>query len=267
MIFGVFKQVGSIVIAIVRSMEKTTKIVGVIVAVFLLILIFTPVSKISATDLSNAVVVQLADTRVEGQTSSLSDSVVLQLTETHTDSQIDINVKLFTNTGISSMTLELYYNRSIFEYNNYDRGTALSDFDLMVTDLSQDPTLPIKFNWFNQDVENDFSKGSILRIHFNLKSNCPSGQYEIGFINSDATYIDNGNPYRKSAIASKAVIDIAKNKISETEIVDGPISEGVSSTLLVVGIVVAVISASVAVTLILVKRKNRKGRKKDWLKI
>ena len=200
----------------------------------------------------------------------LSDNIIIQLTETHTESQIDINVKLVTNSGISAMTLELAYNKNVFEYVGYEKGNALSNLDLMSTDLSNDQTLPVKFNWFNQNlgnVENDSSTGNILQLHFTLKQDCSSGSYEIGFKynEGDIVYIENGNANTKSAIISKAVVNIAKNKIIETEIVEDTPNK--TSPVLIVGIVLGSI-AIVALTFLLVIRiKKEKLRKKNWLEI
>lgn len=225
------------------------KIIGIFVAVFLLISASVPASIVFAA--------------------SLSDSIILQLTETHTDSQIDINVKLVTNTGISAMTLELVYNKNIFEYNGYEKGTALNDLDLMSTNLSTNPSLPVKFNWFNQNPENDFSTGNLLKLHFALKSDIPNQEYEIGFKynDGDITYIDKNNPNSKSAIISKAVINITENKITETEIVETPTeNNNTAKLLLIIGSVVLTISVVAAIVLIIKIKKKKRGRK-NWLKI
>lgn len=201
---------------------------------------------------------------------SLSDSLILQLTETHTEDQIDVNVRLVTNSGITGMTLELVYNRSIFEYNGYERGSALGNLDLISTGSSAEVSSPIKFNWMSQSVRNDFSEGNILKIHLKLKPNAQSGKYEVGFNydNGDITYVDNTNNLSsKSAIISKAVIDVTESKISGTEIVEEQVVDNSKiDSLLILGVVVFVATAATATTLIVI-RKKRKERKKNWLKI
>lgn len=226
------------------------KIIGVFVAVFLLISISVPANIVFA--------------------SSLSDSIILRLAETHTDSQIDISVKLVTNTGISAMTLELVYNKNVFEYNGYDKGTALDDLDLITTNLSDDASLPVKFNWFNQNAENDFSTGNLLQLHFTLKPNTPSGEYEIGFRykDGDITYISNANPNSKSAIISKAAINVSENKIKETEIIEASANKdnNIGVLLIIIGAVAFTISVIVA-TVFAIKIKKKKRGRKNWLKI
>ena len=224
------------------------KLVGIVMTLLLIVYLFMSSGFVSAA--------------------SLSDSIVLQLTETHTESQIDINVRLVTNTGISSMTLELVYDKEVFEYKGYEEGNALADMDLMVTDLSVNPDLPVKFNWFNQNVVNVFTTGNILKLHFNLKPNCPSGDYKIGFKygSGDIVYIENNNPATKSALISQAVIVVSKNKITKTEIIE---SEDDNNNL---GLVIAIVAAaSVCVitvtTLVIVNSIRKKRKKKNWIKI
>ena len=200
----------------------------------------------------------------------LSDSIVIQMVEYHNDSQIDIDVKLITNPGISGMTLELVYDKEIFNYLSPEQGPALREMDFMTTDLSNNPDLPIRFNWFNLDrsKENVFSTGTILILHFALKEDCPSGEYKIGFKYSegDIVYINGNNLASKSAIISQAVVIISDNKISDTEIVDGV--EEKKNDFWIAGIVTIVSVPIVAVaTLIIVKKIKRKRKSKNWVKI
>lgn len=217
----------------------------------------------------NNLAMQSSDNYAYYRVSSLSDSVVIQLTETHTDNQIDINVRLITNTGILGMTLELQYRKDIFEFKGYERGSALSNLDLISTDLSSDTTLPIRFNWFNNDSYNDFTQGTILKLHFTLKQNISRGGYEIGFKynQGDITYIENGNANSKSAIISKAVVNVSENKISKTEIVEDSNDNSSSSWIWILGISLLVCSILVAAVLIVLKKRNAKGRKQNWLEI
>ena len=228
------------------------RVVRLLVAIMLLFSFYTSANNVFAT--------------------SLSDSIILQLTETHTENQIDIDVKLVTNTGISAMTLELVYNKDVFEYNGYEKssgtGAALENLDLIVTDLSNDATLPVKFNWLNQNVYNDFTTGNILKLHFKLKSNIPSGNYKIGFKydDGDIVYIQNNNPNSKSAIISKAVVSVAENKITKTEIVETEAKD--INALLIVGIVLAGSAAVAATIFVSIKKiKKQKRKNKNWVKI
>ena len=66
------------------------KIIGIFILILLLFSITTPVNIVFASE--------------------LSDSIIMRLTETHSNSDIEITVKLVTNTGVSGMTLELVYN-------------------------------------------------------------------------------------------------------------------------------------------------------------
>ena len=200
--------------------------------------------------------------------SSLADNIILQLTETHTDSQININVRLVANSGLSAMTLELVYNDQVFEYNGYEKGEALDALDLISTDLVSNPDAPVKFNWFSQEVQNDFSTGRILQLRFDLKENSSAGEYEIGFKynNGDIVYILNGNPTSKSAVISKAVVSVDGNKITKTEIVEQ--AEKNNNVVLVLGIVfISVALIGTVATVLIIKIRKGKRKDKNWVKI
>ena len=200
---------------------------------------------------------------------NLSDSVVLQMTGTYSDDEIVINVNLITNTGVSAMTLELEYDRNVFDFIRYEKGQALDSLDLMSTNLSEDPTLPVKFNWFNQtsDVGNDFSTGNLLRLHFTLKADAPAGKYEIGFKSDpqgEAVYVSNGNAYSKTAIVANAVINVSENKVTEIET---KTAETPVNWLLIGGIAFAALALGGIITVLILKLRKAHGRNKNWLKL
>ena len=199
---------------------------------------------------------------------SLSDSLVMQLVENHTENQINIDVKMVSNTGVSAMTLELVFDRNIFEFMGYQKGTALALLDLMSTDLSANNSLPIKFNWFSNEIKNDKSTGIILKLRFKLKENSKSGEYDIGFRykGGDISYVENGNVFSKSAIISKAKISVNDKKISNAEIIETQ-NENNFSTLSICIIVVILIALVTISAILMIKRKNKKRSKDNWLKI
>ena len=167
------------------------------------------------------------------------------------------------------MTLELVYNKNVFHFEGYEKGAALNSLDLIATDLSEDETLPIKFNWFSNDLKNDTTSGIILKLHFSLKPDIDAGQYEIGFRynKGDIICIDNNKKdLSKSAIMGKAVIDVDEEKITATEIV---LENSAENAYLIVGIVASVIAISTIVTLYILKmiKKKRKRRREKWSEI
>lgn len=200
----------------------------------------------------------------------LSDNIVLQLTETHTENEIIIDANLVTNTGISAMTLELVYDNSVFEFQGYEQGPALAQLDLMSTKLSGDPTLPVKFNWFNQnpDVENDFSTGNLLRLRFALKSGGQSGKYEIGFKYDPESDIVYNHVSTKSAAIGKAVVNVETNQIRNIEIEDAEPSGGSVNVPLIVGIAVAAVAVvGTVITILVIKTRKEKRKKENWLRL
>ena len=200
----------------------------------------------------------------------LSENIVLQLTETHTENEIVINANLVTNTGISAMTLELVYDNTVFAFEGYEQGTALGQLDLMSTDLSRDPNLPVKFNWFNKDpeVENDFSTGNLLKLRFALRSDSPSGKYEIGFKYDPVSGIVYNNVSAKSAAIGKAVVNVETNQIREIEIEDAEPSGKRVNVPLIVGIAVAAVAVvGTVITVLVIKTRKEKRKKENWLKL
>ena len=200
----------------------------------------------------------------------LSDNIVLQLTETHTENEIVINANLVTNTGISAMTLELVYDNTVFEFRGYEQGAALGQLDLMSTDLSHDPTLPVKFNWFNVNpkVENDFSTGNLLQLHFALKSDSQNGKYEIGFKYDPQSDIVYNNASTKTAAIGKAVVNVETNQIRKIEIENAETSSGRVNVPLIVGISIAAVAVlGTVITVLVIKTRKEKRKKKNWLKL
>ena len=199
-----------------------------------------------------------------------SDSLVILLLENHSENEIDIDVKMVTNTGVSGMTLELQFNRKVFEYVGYERGEALAELDLMATNLSVDNTLPVKFNWFRNggDFKNDVSTGIILKLRFRLRDGAKSGKYDIAFKygTGDISYVENENVASKSAIISKAVVTISNNNISGAEIVEDVNQSGISG-LLIASIVVASLAIVAFAVLISIKIIRKKRGDNNWSKI
>ncbi len=198
-----------------------------------------------------------------------SDSLIMALVANHDQNQIEIDVKMIKNTGVSAMTLELDYGKDVFEFVGYEKGTALDKLDLMSTGPNTDETSSIKFNWFSVGNEfNDESIGTVLKLKFMLKDGVQSGKYSIGFKHNggDIAYIENGNVVSKNAIISKVLISIAENTISGTETVDDT-NQGGTNGWFIVGIVatsVAVAAFASVLTVKIIKKRRGKG---NWSKI
>lgn len=195
---------------------------------------------------------------------SVSDNLVLQmLNETYTDSKVEINVRLVTNTGFTGMTLELNFNREVFKYVGYQEVTKLTNVDFTPPGPNINSTSPVRFLWESRTANNNKETGILLKLTFNLYANSKSGSYEIGFKckDGDITYNDTKTASRtKSAIIIPAVVKIAENKIAE-------VTEGSTTNVaLIIGIVSIGITAT-AVTIFTVIRIKRKKGKKNWLKI
>ena len=204
-----------------------------------------------------------------------SGRLIMSMVETHDNERIEIEVRLIRNTGVSAMTLELEYDKEAFDFLDYQKGTALDKLDLMSTNLDEDKTLPIRFNWFSsgREFSNDESTGTILKLGFALKDGAESGKYDIGFKynEGDISYVYNGNPAAKSAVISKAVVSIADSKISGAEIVSDPIpDEGDKREVngwLIAGIVTLSVALVALAVVLIVKFKIGKRGKGNWSKV
>lgn len=228
------------------------KIITLIAICFVLFVGFLPTSKVCAAN--------------------LSESIVLRLTEEHTDNKIDIDVNLITNTGITGMTLELSYDKDVFSFDGFEEGVKLGDMDLVSSGEKVDSQRGEAFNWMSQNVENVFTTGKILRLHFTLKDGVTAGKYEIGFKNGkegDVTYVLNNNPVSKTAITSKAVVNVGENGISEIEIKNDEQDNNASDGALpwIIGGAVLALGGGTAVTVILIKRAKKNRRSKNWVKL
>jgi|GEM_PF-4621737 len=204
-----------------------------------------------------------------------SGSLVMVLVESHDSDKIEIQVRMIQNTGVSAMTLELVYDKNVFDFIDYEKGPALSDLDLISTDLGEDKTLPIKFNWLykGNDFKNDESVGTILILNFKLKDNVESGKYAISFNHGDGdiAYVDNGNVEAKSAIISQALVTVSDNAISGAEIVDAPQypddGKDGGNALLIVGIIACAVAVAALATVLIIKFIKKKRGKGNWSEV
>ncbi len=200
-----------------------------------------------------------------------ADSLIMTLAESHDEDEINVDLKMVTNTGVYAMALELVYDKNVFEYLGYERGEALEKLDLMQTDLSKDKTLPVKFSWLvtGRQMENDDSVGVILKLKFALKQGAKRGKYSIGFKYNDGNiaYIANGNVVKKSAIiGSKVSVSVAGHEISDTEIVENTNQED-GNGWLIAGIAVASAAVIAIVTILIIRTIKKKRGTGNWSEI
>ena len=199
----------------------------------------------------------------------LSDSLIMVLVANHDSNYVDIDVNLVKNTGIAGMVLTLDYRQDVFEFVSYEEGAALGKLNLMVTELTEDKTIPIVFNWLSNDgpFNNDDSEGNVLKLRFALKEGVPSGKYSIGFGNErQIMYVENGNLGYKSAMISKVLLSVEENAIAETETVDESSQSSISGGW-IAGIIISSAALLTFATLLVVKIFKSKRGKGNWSKI
>lgn len=202
------------------------------------------------------------------QNEQLSDNIVIYFTTSANDGNIDISAKINSNSGITNMLLTLEYDESVVEFVGYDKGVALQNLDLMTTNTQTEQGYSIKpfnFNWFSENVTNDFSVGEFLKLHFVLRDDAPNGNYRITLSyvrDRDISYVDGDELKTKNAVIGEVRFEVKNNAITDFDDIN---ADEDSSVLLIVGIsagLVIVIGASIFVA---VSIKNKK--KKKWVKV
>ncbi|MBO7508075.1 MAG: hypothetical protein J6T39_00330, partial [Clostridia bacterium] len=150
---------------------------------------------------------------------NISDnSVIILAGNINQQNKLVIDVNLTVNTGISAMNLELTYNKKVMRLSNMVQGSALSSLDLMTSNTDTEEGFaitPFIFNYFGE--ENDFSKGKLFTLTFELSNNISDGKYVVSLNykrNADVNYLDdNGDLKTKNLLIDNAEIEIKDDSV------------------------------------------------------
>ena len=135
----------------------------------------------------------------EGGSSSDAYSITgsdgeIVLSASRNNNKVDVTVRLNKNCGINAMNFTLDYDTDSLTLTGYDKGSALSDLDLITTNTQTDKgysITPFKFDYLNTN-KNDSSTGVLLTLHFSKKKSAKGKttvdlKYENGKIKSLTT--------------------------------------------------------------------------------
>jgi hypothetical protein len=199
--------------------------------------------------------------------------LVMKGREQTVDREIEINVVVEENSGVSGMLLSLEYDTSVFTLTDLVYGTAFSSLSPIHTNTETEQgygIYPFMISYLGD--ENDTSTGTMMTLHFRVKENAPDGSYHITFKyerDKDVSYLKDGKILTKNLLIDGAEITLAADKVVKIETYPDdqrqadtekkPIAVWVVGT---VGASVIIVGCTVTVS-VLVKR----NKQKKWTKI
>ena len=197
------------------------------------------------------------------------NSVIVMSGKVNKQNKLVIDVNLTDNTGISGMTLELSYNKKAMVLSNISFGSALSSLDPITTNTKTSEgyaITPFIINYFGQD--NDYSKGLLFTLTFDLSKNIDNGSYKVSLVyskNQDVNYYDeNGEPKTKNLYIDNLEIQIKDNEVTEIITVASDEKPAKTRTLVIVLIITLSVALVGAMTFVLLKLMKKK---RNWKKI
>ena len=116
------------------------------------------------------------DASQEKRVGNASDGI-FTFTPAVNGSKADVSVVLSKNPGYSTLILTLDYDKSVLTFTGYDEGTALSSLGLTPTNPNTELGYSYEpFNFvYGTQLTNDTSTGTVLTLHFTVKSAAKSG--------------------------------------------------------------------------------------------
>lgn len=194
---------------------------------------------------------------------SISDNSVIILSgNVKGQNKLVLKANLTVNTGISGMTLELSYNKTVMVLSNVVFGTALSSLNPITTntETAQGYAItPFKFNYMGQ--ENDFSTGTLFTLTFDIMDNVKDGSYVVSLKyakNEDVNYYDEKNDVKtKNLYIDNAEIQIKNNSVAQIASVGGNKQTSKIWIIVCVSIAsVAVVTSGILIALKLIKKRR-----------
>ena len=135
--------------------------------------------------------------------------------------EIEIEVTVEENTGVSAMLLSLQYDTSVFTLTGLEYGTALSSLSPIHTNTETDEgyaIYPFKITYLGE--ENDTSTGHMMTLRFGVNENVPDGDYTITLAHErdqDVTYLKDHEILTKNLLISGAKITLSENRITNID--------------------------------------------------
>lgn len=168
--------------------KKLTKILSAIVLICAFCAVFMPT-------------VALA----EGLTDSL---IVLMEAGEVVDNQVEIVANLARNSGVINTTISLDYDDTALTLVSVEYGKALSNLSHVASGTFS--TKPFKINYLWNVFENDYSKGVLLTLVFEIKQDADDGEYKISLNveKNGVEYLEDTTRKYKNLIADSATVTV-----------------------------------------------------------
>ena len=186
---------------------------------------------------------------------------VLLLSGKTEGNEIVVTATLKNNDGISTMLLNLEYDRDLLTFTGYQEGDALSSLDMIAS--GNYDVYPYVLTWSGDD--NDASNGTLLTLHFTAKEKA-NGQAFVKFSykrNQDINYFESGELMTRNLMTDTLRIDLSSGEataiVSENSEAGNIDAEDKKNTGMIVGLAVGGAVVIVLVVLVpwLVVRKKR----------
>lgn len=199
--------------------------------------------------------------------------LVMKGREQSVDHEIEIDVVVEENSGVSGMLLSLEYDTSVFTLTDLVYGTAFSSLSPIHTNTETEQgygIYPFMISYLGD--ENDTSTGNMMTLHFRVKENAPDGSYHITFKyerDKAVSYLKDGKILAKNLLIDGAEITLKADKVVKIETYPDAqrqiAPENKSITLWIFGAIGASVIIAGCVVLVSVLRKHNKRKK--WTKI
>lgn len=199
--------------------------------------------------------------------------LVMKGREQSVDHEIEIDVIVEENSGVSGMLLSLEYDTSVFTLTDLEYGTAFSSLSPIHTNTNTEQgygIYPFMISYLGD--ENDTSTGNMMTLRFRVKENASDGSYPITFKyerDKAVSYLKDGKILTKNLLIDGAKITLSADKVVKIETYPDnqrqPDPEGKPIALWIVGAIGASVIIVGCTVLISVLVKHNKQKK--WTKI
>ena len=147
--------------------------------------------------------------------------LVMKGREQSVENEIEIDVVVEENSGVSGMLLSLEYDTSVFTLTDLEYGTAFSSLSPIHTNTETEQgygIYPFKISYLGD--ENDTSTGNMMTLRFRIKENAPDGSHHITFKyerDKDVSYLKDGKILTKNLLIDGAEITLKADKVVKIE--------------------------------------------------
>ena len=199
--------------------------------------------------------------------------LVMKGREQSVDNEIEIDVVVEENSGVSGMLLSLEYDTSVFTLTDLEYGTAFSSLSPIHTNTATEQgygIYPFMISYLGD--ENDSSTGNMMTLRFRVKENAPDGSYHITFKyerDKDVSYLMDGKILTKNLLIDGAEITLKADKVVKIETYPDDQRQAPPDSKLITSWIWGAIGASVitAGCAVFVSVSIKHNKRKKWTKI